>query len=525
MTTNDAIATDAAAVASQTYRYWPSYDIIPGMHDYQKYAHDFIMDHPFCGLWLDMGMGKTMTTLSALYDLNPNCHVLVIAPLNIARSTWMDEIAKWKLPFRTRSLIVNEKGRKYTKQKRLEVYKEIFTAEPTIWFINRELLVDLIENLPRKYGNPIWPFPMVVIDESQSFKNYQSKRFKAFKKIRPQIQRMVQLTGTPSPNGLLDLWPQMYLLDQGQRLGRTMTLYREDFFYSQFSVNGIPVGWTPRHGAESEIYRRISDIVVSMKNTHLKLPPVTYDTVFVHMDAKERKLYDSMAKTSVLAIGDDGAVAWDDLDDDVKDELMLARGTVNANVDIDTIIAQNAAVLVGKLSQMASGALYTDPPGTGSRHYAPIHEHKVDYVQHIVENTSSPVMIAYHFKSDLDMLEKRFQAKKIDYKVFDGSPEMVHAWNRNEIPVLLLQPASAGHGLNLQEGDGHTLIWYTIPWNLEEYLQCNARLYRQGQKNPVVIHHILTENTIDAHILEAINNKDMSQKNLLAAVKATIPNA
>lgn len=505
-------------------RDWPSYKIIDGLHDYQKYAHDFIMDHPFCGLFLDMGMGKTVTTLSALYDLNPACHVLVIAPLNIARSTWMDEIEKWNLPFRTRSLIVNERGKKYTKKKRLEVYKEIFDSEPTLWFINRELLCDLIDNLPKKDGRPVWPFPMVVIDEAQSFKNPSSNRFRALRSVRPQILRMVQLTGTPAPNGLLDIWAQIYLLDQGQRLGTSMTRYKDAFFRSTFMINGVPMGWVLKYGADDVIYDRINDIVISMKNTRLKLPPVTYDYDYVHLDDDETALYNAMKKDFVLQVNENGELAaYSDEDDDAQPHAATADIAVAAANDPDAsatgdVIAKNAAVLSAKLSQMASGALYTDSAGN----YSVVHERKLDYVEYILRNTATPVMVAYHFKSDLDMLEKRLHARKLDYRVFDGSPEMVHAWNRSEIPIMLLQPASAGHGLNLQEGDGHTLIWYTIPWSLEEYLQCNARLYRQGQKNPVVIHHILCADTIDEHIKDAIEHKDMSQRKLLASVRAEL---
>lgn len=517
-----------AEVDPAKLRDWPSYKLIGGLHDYQKYAHDFIMDHPFCSLFLDMGMGKTVTTLSAIYDLNPTCHVLVIAPLNIARSTWVDEIEKWNLPLRTRSLIVDERGKKYTKARRLEVYKEIFDSEPTLWFINRELLCDLIDNLPKRSGKPIWPFPMVVIDEAQSFKNNRSMRFRALRSVRKQMLRMVQLTGTPAPNGLLDIWAQIYLLDEGARLGKSMTQYKDAFFYATRYVNGVAVGWTLKPGAEKEIYRRISDVVVSMKNTRLKLPPVTYDYDYVHLTHKEQALYDAMSKDFVLQLEEDGSLwAYSDDGDDAQTHRDIADAAIYAATHADDpdvsdtgdIVAKNAGVLAAKLSQMASGALYTD----SDRNYTVVHEHKLDYVEYILRNTSTPVMIAYHFRSDLDMLEKRLSARKLDYKVFDGSPEMVHAWNRSEIPVMLLQPASAGHGLNLQEGDGHTLIWYTIPWSLEEYLQCNARLYRQGQKNPVVIHHVLCANTIDNKIKDAVENKDMSQRRLLAAVRANLP--
>lgn len=462
-----------------------SYNIVQ-LHDYQKFAHDFILTHPYAGLFLDMGMGKTLTTLSALYDMNPNGNVLIVAPKNIARSTWLDEIAKWKLPLRTRSFVVNEKDRPLSKAKRHELYEEAQTAPPAIYFINRELVCDLVEHTKH------WCYPIVVLDEAQSFKTYNSARFKALKKVRPQIQRLIELTGTPSPNGLMDLWSQIYLLDEGERLGRTITAYRNRFFYPGMIVNGYPVKWTPKPGAEQEIYELISDLVISMKNTALTLPPLTMNNVYVYMEPKEKKLYDEMKK-----------------------EYVLSFKTGVAEDDVVDVIAANAAVLSAKLRQMASGALYVDD----AHNYRIIHRRKLEHVAYLLRSTSSPVIIAYHFQTDKIMLETYLTSLGFDVQPFDGSAGMIRAWNAGQIPVMLLQPASAGHGLNLQDG-GHTLIWYTIPWSLEEYQQTNARLYRQGQTDPVVIHHILTKGTIDEQVLRAIDKKDMSQSQLIDAVMA-----
>ena len=454
----------------------------PPMHNYQKYAMNFIITHPYCGLFLEMGMGKTYTTLMALCNLNLKSHVLVIAPKNIARSTWIDEIEKWQIPFRTKSLIVKPNGKNFTKKERLAIYQQVLNDPPTVYFINRELIPDLVGNLP------VWPFPNVVIDESQSFKTYNSKRFKALKSIRPFVERMILLTGTPTPNGLMDLWSQIYLLDQGYRLGNFITRFREQYFYPTLYVQGHPVGWELKSGAESEIYRRISDIVISMKNTKLQLPELTMNDVYVHMDESEMKLYQRMKKDQVLTF------------DKVGD-----------------VTAVNAAVLAAKLSQMASGALYTDE----KRNFKIIHKKKLEQVAYILRNLDSPAIIAYHFQSDLIMLENYLKDVGIDAYRFDGSPEMIHTWNEGKIPVMLLQPASAGHGLNLQQG-GHTLIWYTMPWSLEEYLQCNARLYRQGQSEHTVIHHILCKGTIDERIHNILQKKDASQSALIEAVKAQI---
>lgn len=460
----------------------------PPMHDYQKYAMNFIMTHPYCGLFLEMGMGKTYTTLMALYNLNPNGHVLVIAPKNIARSTWIDEIEKWQMPLRTKSLIVKPNGKAFTKKERLEVYQQVFKDPPTVYFINRELIADLITNMPVKKRMIQWPFQNIIIDESQSFKTYKAKRFKALKKIRPAVKRMILLSGTPTPNGIIDLWSQIYLLDQGQRLGTSITRFREKYFDPTIYIQGRPVDWRPKWGAEEEIYRLISDIVISMKNTKLQLPELTMNDVYVHMDESEMKLYTQMKKDQVLTFD-----------------------------NIGDVTAVNAAVLVAKLSQMASGALYIDD----KHNFKVIHKKKLEQVAYILRNLDSPAIVAYHFRSDLAMLETYLNTLGIDARRFDGSPQMIHSWNRGEIPVMLLQPASAGHGLNLQQG-GHTLIWYTVPWSLEEYLQCNARLYRQGQSEHTVIHHILCQGTIDKQIRRALEKKDASQSALMEAVKAQI---
>lgn len=428
---------------------------------------------------------NTLITLSALYDINPTGHVLVIAPVNIARSTWIDEIKKWNLPLRYKSLIVNERGKKLTRKKRLELYNQVLNEPPTIYFINRDLVADLVENAPVINGQKIWAFPNIVIDELQSFKNYASERFKALRKVLPCVHRLIGLTGTPTPKGLMDLWAQIYLMDGGQRLGRTISQYRDMFFFPGMRVNNIPVEWRPKPGAEDYIYNAIGDIVISMKNTNLVLPPVTYNNINVYMDPNEEAIYKRMMRDQVLEV---------------------APG--------EKVMAANAAVLSAKLSQMASGALYTD----NKHNFIKIHTKKVETCEYIINNTGSPVLIAYHFQSDKAMLLEHLKKAGIDARAFNGTPEMIHEWNAGNIPVMLLQPASAGHGLNLQDG-GHTLIWYTVPWSLEEYLQTNARLYRQGQQHPVVIHHLLTAGTIDQKILASIEKKDMSQQALLDAVR------
>lgn len=459
-------------------------DLKIDLHDYQRYCRWFIKKNPFCGLFLTMGLGKTLVTLSAIYDMNPRGHVLIVAPKNIIRSTWQDEIDKWHIPLRTKSFIMNEKGNDLSKKKRMELYQEMLTAPPTIYYINRDLFTDLVKNMPVEQGIPRWYFPYVIIDESQSFKNHKAERFKAAKRIRPACMSIIELTGTPSPKGLMDLWAQMYLLDMGERLGKTITAYRRDFFFESKFANGFAVDWSPLPGAEDSIYSRISDIVISMKNPNIKLPPVTFSSIPIYMDPPEVKRYRQFMKDKVLTLLDGGQV-----------------------------IAKNAAILQNKLSQMASGTLYVDD----ELHYELIHDKKLDMLESILEQEPDPILIAYWFNCDRDRILSRFP----ETIAFDGKPDTVHRWNRGEIRAMLIHPASAGFGLNLQEG-GHTLIWYTLPWSLEAYLQTNARIARQGQKCPVTIYQLLTHGTVDSKILNALQAKDMTEQTLMDAVAVTL---
>lgn len=456
------------------------------LKNYQIYAKDFMIRNPFCGLFLRMGLGKTSIVLEGLYELDPHDHVLVIAPKTIAISTWSAEIKKWNIPFRTKSLIVNEKGKMLTKKKREQLYEETATEPPTLYFINRELTVNIVTCFEKQHKP--WPFKTIIVDESQSFKSYNSERFKALTKIRTQIQRMVLLTGSPTPKGLMDLWSQIYLLDMGYRLGPNITAYRNNFFYPTIYVDNHPVDWKPRPDATDIIYNKIQDIVISMKNKQLKLPSITYNNVIGYMTDSELKKYKQFMKNQVLEITPDTKIK-----------------------------AANAAVLSAKLSQLASGAIYKE---TGSHDYYKFHTHKLDLCKYIIDNTDGPVIIAYHFQSDLEMLSNFLSQENIDYTVFTGTPDMVEQWNKRQLPVILLQPASCGFGLNLQEG-GETLIWYTMPWSLEQYEQTNARIYRQGQKNPVIIHHLMMAGTIDDKLLTTLHKKDTSQRALLDAVEAT----
>jgi hypothetical protein len=478
--------------------------LIP-LHPYQVFAKEFAKSHPYCGLFLTMGLGKTSIILETLYEINPHTHVLIIAPKNIAKITWQNEIKKWNMPFRTKSLVVDDNGKDLSKKKREKIYDSIKNNKNgTVYFINRELIPDLVKRFPDK----AWPFGVVIIDESQSFKSHSSVRFKALTTVRDYMQRVILLTGSPAPKGVMDLWAQIYLLDKGLRLGKNITAYRNNYFDEGLKVNSYAVSYNPKPiiihpqsgkpvldqngnimSAEDLIYNRISDIVISMKNTNLQLPALTFNDIVIDMNDDEKKLYKSFMKTYILKLED---------------------GT--------EIEAVNAAVLQSKLSQIASGAIYTN---TSTHEFSVIHKHKLEMCEYIINNTDSPVIISYFFKSDLIMLQEYFKEVKIDARVFDNTPQMEEEWNAKKIPVMLIQPASCGFGLNFQKG-GHTLIWYTIPWSLEQYEQTNARIYRQGQTEPVIIHHLLMRNTIDKKILDAIHKKDLSQKALLDAIEASI---
>ena len=447
-------------------------------HDYQRYATEYIESHPAEAVFLDMGLGKTSITLTALnnllFDYFAVHRILVVAPLRVARNTWSDEIEKWEhLHNLTFAIAVG------SEKERLEALKK----QADITMINRENLQWLIE----KSGQP-FEYDMVVIDELSSFKNHQAKRFKALMKVRPKVKRIVGLTGTPSSNGLIDLFAEFKILDMGMRLGRFIGQYRNTYFKPD-KVNGpIVYSYKPLPGAEDAIYEKISDITISMKAAdHLKMPELVNTKYMVHLSEKEKKKYEDMKAELVLA---------------------LPEGEITA---------ANAASLSGKLSQMANGAVYADDESI-----LPIHDRKLDALEDIIESANGkPILIAYWFKHDLMRIEQRLTEKKIPFQKLDSDASM-KKWNRGELPVALIHPASAGHGLNLQSG-GSTIVWFGITWSLELYQQTVARLYRQGQSSgTVTVIHILTEGTVDEKIMKALADKDSTQSALIDAVKAEL---
>ena len=441
-------------------------------HDYQDYATQFILDHPVAAIFLDCGLGKTVITLTAmeelLHDRFEVSRILIIAPLRVARDTWPAEIQKWEhLRQLTFAVAVG------TERERIVALAQ--RAELTI--INREN----VDWLVSKSG---WPFDfdMIVIDELSSFKSYQARRFRALMKARPLAKRVVGLTGTPSANGLMDLWAEFRLLDMGKRLGRFITHYREELFLPDKRNQQMVFSYKPRPGAEDEIYQRIGDITISMRSAdYLKLPELVETQSMVKFSAKERKAYDAMKAEMVTTIGDQ---------------------------EID---AMNAAALSNKLLQMASGAVY-DEDGKALH----MHDRKLDALEDLVESANGrPVLVAYWYKHDAERIKERMPVREI------RSSRDIRDWNAGKIPVALIHPAGAGHGLNLQDG-GSMLIWFSLTWSLELYQQTNARLYRQGQKHTVTITHIIAEGTIDEQVMQALQKKDKTQAALIEAVKAEL---
>ena len=440
-------------------------------HNYQQFATDFILEHPISCLMLDMGLGKTIITLTALWQLALDSfdvsRILVIAPKRVAADTWPKELTKWEhLKGLDASLVMGTQAEREAALRR----------QTFLYIINRENVSWLVENHR-------WDFDMVVIDELSSFKSNQAQRFKALKKVRPLVSRIVGLTGTPAPNSLLDLWPEMYLMDMGQRLGRFIGGFRDRFFTPDKRNREIIYSYKPREGAEEAIYNLISDICISMKTVdYLDMPELIMNRVEVSMDSRERKIYDDFQRDMVVSL------QGEELD------------------------AVNAAALSGKLTQMANGAVYGE-----NRKVLHIHDRKLDALEDLMEAANGkPLLVAYWYEHDLQRIKARFKnARCID------TTQDIDDWNAGKIPLALIHPASAGHGLNLQEG-GCTIVWFGLTWSLELYQQLNARLWRQGQKHTVVIHHIVTKGTHDEVVLRALDNKDTRQSALIDAVRARL---
>lgn len=449
------------------------------LHDYQEVTKDFIIKTPYAAVILDMGMGKTATTLSAMnelmYDRFEVNKVLVVAPLRVASTVWSDEIEQWTelCHLRYSKIIGTPKQRRQALEKDADIY-----------IVNRENLPWLVDQC-----TPYFKWDMVVIDELSSFKSWQSKRFKAFMTMRPYMKRVVGLTGTPSSNGLMDLFAEFKVIDGGVRLGRFIGEYRSRYFQEGRRNGNIVYEYIPMDYAECQIYDKIDDITISMKAMdYLDMPELLSTKKMVRLSEKEKANYEQFKKDYILPALEEVAVS-----------------------------AANAASLSNKLTQMANGAVYSDEQAI-----VPLHEQKLDALEDILEAANGePVLIAYWFKHDLIRIQERLAKLKMDGRVLKTEDD-IRDWNKREVAVGLLHPASAGHGLNLQKG-GHHLVWFGLTWSLELYQQTNARLWRQGQQSEtVVIQHIVTEGTIDEDILQALSYKDELQSRLIEAVKAQV---
>lgn len=446
------------------------------LHDYQEYAVKFIEEHPVSALLLDMGLGKTITTLTAInnlmFDMFEVRKVLIVAPLRVARDTWPAEIKKWEhLKHLRYSVAVGNA------EERIAALQ----ADADIYIINRENVDWLVSNTKFDYD-------MVVIDELSSFKNHQSKRFKALMKVRPKVKRIVGLTGTPASNGLMDLFAEFRLLDMGERLGRFIGQYRNEYFKPDKQNGYIVYSYKPLPDAEEKIYEKISDITVSMKAVdHLKMPELISNEYTVKMSDAEKEKYKEL-----------------------KDELIL-------EVQDTEITAANAAALSNKLCQMSNGAIYDD-----ENNIIPIHSRKLDALEDMIESANGkPVLVAYWFKHDRTRIAERLGKLGVVYQEIK-SEQSIKNWNSGKLQVALIHPASAGHGLNLQAG-GNFLVWFGLTWSLELYQQTNARLWRQGQQSEtVVIQHIVTKGTVDEKILKALKSKDETQTALMSTVRAEL---
>lgn len=444
--------------------------------NYQQYAINHVIDNSASGLFLDMGMGKTVSTLTAIDDLillGEVNKVLVIAPLRVAEDTWSTEVDKWDhLKHLRISKILGSKKQR----------EEAINTEADIYVTNRENVDWLVTEC---FNSWIWD--MVVIDELSSFKSSKAKRFRALKKVRPHFKRIVGLTGTPAPNSLIDLWPQIYLLDGGQRLGKTITGYKERYFKPGRRNGYVVYNWELKEGSEEAIQNKISDICISMSaKDYLDIPERIDNRVEITLPIKAMDTYKQLEKDLVLEICE------------------------------EDITAANAAVLTNKLLQLANGAIYSE-----DKEVVRIHDEKLDRLEEIIDIANGkPVLVFYNFKHDYDRISKMLTKNKIKHQTLNTSDD-IKKWNNGEIQVALLHPASAGHGLNLQYG-GNIIVWFGLTWSLELYQQANARLHRQGQKETVIIHHLIAKGTVDEDVMNALANKEVNQNMLLEAVKARL---
>ena len=449
-------------------------------YPYQRYAQEQIIEHPAIGLFLDMGLGKTVITLTALQDLKFNRwavnRILIIAPKKVAEDTWQVEAQKWE----------HLRGLRVVGVLGTATQRAAALATPAdIYVINRENTQWLVE----QYGRA-WPFDTVVLDESSSFKNHQSKRFRALRTVRPRINRIIELTGTPNPHGLMDLWSQILLLDGGQRLGRTISVYRDMYFNPDKRNRTTIFSYAPKDGAEEQIHKQIADICISMKaSDYLDLPDLVYEDIPVVLDDKAARAYRRLEREAIL------------------------------QVDEETITANTAATLSSKLLQLCNGAVYDE-----NHEVVEIHDCKLEAFLEAVEGLNGQhALVCYSFIHDKTRLLQALEKTGLRVRVYAGAQDK-DDWSAGKIDLLLIPPASCGYGLNLQEG-GHHIIWYGLTWNLEEYQQANKRLHRQGQECPVIVHHLIVKGGRDEDVIKSLESKDDVQESLLQSLKVRIREA
>lgn len=485
----------------------PSISKALGLHPYQIDIAEFVLRTPRCGLILPVGSGKTRITLAVLAQLKFRDPVLVIAPAAVARLSWKEEMEKLSLGHLYKSFVTGPNGgKKLSKAKRLQMYAEVKSTQPCLYTISKDLASDIVSWFGKN-----WPFPIIVVDELQNFKDPGAKCVKALKKAMPMTYRFTGLTGTPTPQGLMDLWSQIWFMDGGQRLGKSFTRYRQAFFDEGLRVNGYCIEWRPKRSvpvldqylnpvvdrfgnikwpsrmtsAQTAIYQRIQDIVISVDtSSQIKLPGLIETNHVLPLDDSDLAAYKRLAKEQVLKL-------------------------ISPEQTEETVIAANAAALSQKLVQLASGTIYV-----GENHeFAQIHDKKIQCLRHIVDNEPTPILVAYWYQSDKKILMESFpQAIH-----FAGEAKIKEQWDKGQIPLMLIHPKSVGAGLNLQHG-GHVLVWYTLPWGLEPYIQTNGRIYRQGQSQTTIIHYLIAKGTIDERIPKVLTKKAMTQQDLIDAI-------
>lgn len=482
------------------------------LKDYQRMAVDTALARGRVGLFLGIGTGKTLTSLEWLWEANPKGHVLIVGPQAIMRATWTDEMAKWGFRFRTGSFVVDGKGKRLGPAARKELYGRLLTDEPTVWMTTRDLVGDLKRWLEGHTRGKAWPFDAVVVDEAQSFKAPNAKRSKALAWIVERTPRLLLLTGTPAPNGYQDIYSLVRMIDGGARLGSTFTAYRDRYFDPVRYVRdatGVsrPVEFDLKPGAERAIHDRISDVCISYDDVRSLMPPVTVNDVTIDLTDEQSEVYREMSRESV--------VSFVDVNGEEAVEAALTKG-----------------VLHNRLLQIASGTMYAfdmlpDPTSAtglvfapkygddGERLWSEVHDAKISALRRIVEEAGSPVLVAYRYRSEVPFIRRHLD--DLGVVAFDGDPDVMREWNDGRIPVMLIQPAQAGFGLNLQ-GGGHTLVWFTLPDSLEHYEQTIGRLHRTGQTDPVMVHRLVVRDSVDEDAVMSLSRKASRQGALMDAV-------